>query len=156
MFDSLIVSVMTLLVAPTDVETLRPGAYNLIKVRVPGGQVMGITMSRDGEGGEDGAIELHLEDITQPRAGSMFSQGWAMLDEFGGGWLDINLAFGTPRLTAWNSPTVVSDLTTSGTNPGDAGYGVPDGEVNGADLSFFVENWREAQVPPDSITIITR
>ena len=35
----------------------------------------------------------------------------------------------------------MADVTTTNTNPGDAGYGQPDGTVNGADLSFFVENW---------------
>jgi len=33
------------------------------------------------------------------------------------------------------------DLTTTNANPGDQTYGFPDGNVNGADLSFFVENW---------------
>ncbi|MEM1331449.1 MAG: hypothetical protein AAGG07_12910 [Planctomycetota bacterium] len=34
-----------------------------------------------------------------------------------------------------------ADVTTSGTNPGDAGYGRPDGVVDVADLTFFVEQW---------------
>ena len=34
-----------------------------------------------------------------------------------------------------------ADVTTTNSNPGDAGFGVPDGDVNGGDLSFFVESW---------------
>jgi len=33
------------------------------------------------------------------------------------------------------------DVTTTNANPGDIGYGAPDGAVNGADLSYFVEQW---------------
>ncbi|MEM1330752.1 MAG: proprotein convertase P-domain-containing protein [Planctomycetota bacterium] len=35
----------------------------------------------------------------------------------------------------------ISDLTTSNSNPGDADYGQPDGEVNTADLTYLVEQW---------------
>lgn len=35
----------------------------------------------------------------------------------------------------------VSDLTTTNTNPGNPGYGVPDGRNDGADLTYFVERW---------------
>lgn len=39
-----------------------------------------------------------------------------------------------------------ADVTTTNTNPGDPMYGVPDGIVNQADLSFYVERWMmEAQ-----------
>ncbi|MEM1331450.1 MAG: hypothetical protein AAGG07_12915 [Planctomycetota bacterium] len=34
-----------------------------------------------------------------------------------------------------------ADVTTSNTNPGDPGYGRPDGVVDAADLTFFVEQW---------------
>ncbi|MEM1331562.1 MAG: S8 family serine peptidase [Planctomycetota bacterium] len=34
-----------------------------------------------------------------------------------------------------------ADLTTGGSNPGDASYGVPDGAVDVADLTFLVEAW---------------
>ncbi|MEM1331488.1 MAG: Ig-like domain-containing protein [Planctomycetota bacterium] len=34
-----------------------------------------------------------------------------------------------------------TDITTEGTNPGDALYGVPDGQVTVTDLSYFVELW---------------
>lgn len=37
--------------------------------------------------------------------------------------------------------TCPADVTTTSTNPGDPGYGVPDGVVNGADLSRYVELW---------------
>jgi len=35
----------------------------------------------------------------------------------------------------------VADMTTTDTNPGDLNHGVPDGQVNGADLSYYVEQW---------------
>ncbi|MEM1330371.1 MAG: GC-type dockerin domain-anchored protein [Planctomycetota bacterium] len=35
----------------------------------------------------------------------------------------------------------VPDITTDGTNPGDAGFGDPDGAVTVSDLTFFVEAW---------------
>lgn len=35
----------------------------------------------------------------------------------------------------------VADVATTNTNPGDAGYGEPDGGVDGADLSYYVEQW---------------
>jgi len=35
----------------------------------------------------------------------------------------------------------IADTTTTNTNPGDPGFGAPDGTVNGADLSYFVEQW---------------
>ncbi|MEM1331032.1 MAG: hypothetical protein AAGG07_10765 [Planctomycetota bacterium] len=43
-------------------------------------------------------------------------------------------------LSAEPEPCVV-DLTTSGTNPGDPDYGVPDGQVTAADLTCYVELW---------------
>lgn len=42
------------------------------------------------------------------------------------------------RLIAEPFP-VYADVTTTHANPGDAGYGLPDGVVDGADLSYFVE-----------------
>lgn len=41
--------------------------------------------------------------------------------------------------------TARADLTTTNTNPGDPGYGVPDGKIDGADLSFYVERWLEGE-----------
>ncbi|MEM1331702.1 MAG: spondin domain-containing protein [Planctomycetota bacterium] len=35
----------------------------------------------------------------------------------------------------------IADATTDGTNPGDAGFGFPDGAVTVSDLSYFVEAW---------------
>ncbi|MEM1331473.1 MAG: GC-type dockerin domain-anchored protein [Planctomycetota bacterium] len=35
----------------------------------------------------------------------------------------------------------IPDVTTDGSNPGDAEFGVPDGSVTTADLTFFVEQW---------------
>ncbi|MEM1329174.1 MAG: alpha-amylase family glycosyl hydrolase [Planctomycetota bacterium] len=39
------------------------------------------------------------------------------------------------------APQCTADLTTEGTNPGDAGYGTPDGTATVSDLTFFVEAW---------------
>lgn len=35
----------------------------------------------------------------------------------------------------------VADLTTTNTNPGDAGYAQPDGTIDGADIAYYVEQW---------------
>jgi hypothetical protein len=35
----------------------------------------------------------------------------------------------------------VADVTTLDTNPGDPGYGEPDGSINAEDLTYFVEQW---------------
>lgn len=44
-------------------------------------------------------------------------------------------------VTLTNAACLISDVTTSNTNPRDPGYGEADGTVDGADLSFFVEWW---------------
>ena len=44
-------------------------------------------------------------------------------------------------LVAPSGPACVADVTTNNTNPGDANYGVADGEVTVADLAYFVEQW---------------
>ncbi|MEM1331550.1 MAG: reprolysin-like metallopeptidase [Planctomycetota bacterium] len=49
-------------------------------------------------------------------------------------------------------PCLVADQTTGGTNPGDASYGVPDGVVNTADLSYFVEQWLAGAIDTDVTT----
>ncbi|MEM1331036.1 MAG: PQQ-dependent sugar dehydrogenase [Planctomycetota bacterium] len=45
---------------------------------------------------------------------------------------------GIPDDCAGCSP---ADVTTNNANPGDAEYGVPDGEITTADLTYFVEQW---------------
>lgn len=40
-----------------------------------------------------------------------------------------------------SSDPCIADLTTTNSNPGDTGYGVADGSVDGADISYFVEQW---------------
>ncbi|MEM1329098.1 MAG: GC-type dockerin domain-anchored protein [Planctomycetota bacterium] len=35
----------------------------------------------------------------------------------------------------------IPDVSTSGSNPGDAGFGEPDGSVDVSDLTYFVETW---------------
>lgn len=39
------------------------------------------------------------------------------------------------------TPTARADLNTTNSNPGDPGWGMPGGQVDGADLSFYVEQW---------------
>lgn len=41
----------------------------------------------------------------------------------------------------WTEEVFYADITTTGANPGDLGYGESDGRVDGADLSYFVEKW---------------
>lgn len=38
-------------------------------------------------------------------------------------------------------PCADADITTTNTNPGDTGYGSGDGVIDGADISYFVEQW---------------
>ncbi|MEM1329838.1 MAG: hypothetical protein AAGG07_04685 [Planctomycetota bacterium] len=40
-----------------------------------------------------------------------------------------------------HEPACTGDLTHTGTNPGDQGWGIPDGRVDLADLTFAVERW---------------
>lgn len=46
----------------------------------------------------------------------------------------------------------VADMTTTGANPGDPGYGDPDGFVDGADLAFFIEQWLSVSPRADVAT----
>ncbi|MEM1331651.1 MAG: GC-type dockerin domain-anchored protein [Planctomycetota bacterium] len=39
------------------------------------------------------------------------------------------------------TPPCAVDITTTGTNPGDAAYGTPDGSVEVTDLTYFIEQW---------------
>ncbi|MEM1331262.1 MAG: choice-of-anchor B family protein [Planctomycetota bacterium] len=50
-----------------------------------------------------------------------------------------------------SDPCASADLTTGNTNPGDFGFAQPDGVVDTADLTFFVERW----VGSDSSTDLT-
>ena len=46
----------------------------------------------------------------------------------------------------------LADTTTTNTNPGDPGFGTPDGLINGADLSFYVEQWLGQESAADLTT----
>ena len=35
----------------------------------------------------------------------------------------------------------IADVTTTGAGLGDPGYGVPDGQVTGADINYYVNAW---------------
>lgn len=45
-----------------------------------------------------------------------------------------------------------ADFTTTSTNPGDPGYADPDGTVDGADLSYYVERWLGGVDPVTDLT----
>ncbi|MEM1331380.1 MAG: GC-type dockerin domain-anchored protein [Planctomycetota bacterium] len=46
----------------------------------------------------------------------------------------------------------VADVTTDGTNPGDAGFGEPDSVVSVSDLTFFVEQWTNGSTSEADLT----
>ncbi|MEM1331037.1 MAG: GC-type dockerin domain-anchored protein [Planctomycetota bacterium] len=46
-----------------------------------------------------------------------------------------------PQVEPSEANACVADITTDGTNPGDEGFGTPDGSVSTADLAYFVERW---------------
>ena len=46
----------------------------------------------------------------------------------------------------------IPDITTDGANPGDPGFGEPDGAVTVADLTFFVGQWVEGGLAVADIT----
>ncbi|MEM1329176.1 MAG: SUMF1/EgtB/PvdO family nonheme iron enzyme [Planctomycetota bacterium] len=56
---------------------------------------------------------------------------------------DVGFRLAAPALQSTPEPCSIADLTTDGTNPGDTLYGVPDGRITVADLTFFVEAWLE-------------
>lgn len=60
-----------------------------------------------------------------------------------------------PFSTPANSVCCIADVTTTNTNPGDPDYGTPDGTVDGADLSFYVELWLAKQDTADVTTTNT-
>ena len=57
---------------------------------------------------------------------------------------------GDGRLDACDS--CLADLTTRTKNPGEAGYGEPDGIVDGEDLSFYVALWLQGDPGADVTT----
>lgn len=65
----------------------------------------------------------------------------------------VSVAQWVPECPPSNS--CVTDYTTTSTNPGDPGFGVPDGFVDGADLTYFVEFWLAADISADVTTTST-
>ncbi|MEM1331483.1 MAG: GC-type dockerin domain-anchored protein [Planctomycetota bacterium] len=61
-----------------------------------------------------------------------------------GGPLELTGGFWAGVVT--ESVSCTPDLTTNNTNPGSPGYGVPDGVVSSADLTYFVESWINSAV----------
>lgn len=49
-------------------------------------------------------------------------------------------------------PCGPADITTTNTNPGDENYGSGDGQTDGADLSYYVENWLTGNAPVADVT----
>ncbi|MEM1330374.1 MAG: endonuclease [Planctomycetota bacterium] len=60
----------------------------------------------------------------------------------------------TLSVSAVIAPSCVPDVTSTGSNPGDSSYGVSDGTVDTADLSYYVEQW-VAQNPITDVTSTT-
>lgn len=50
------------------------------------------------------------------------------------------------------APCSLADITTTNSNPDDALYALPDGTVDGADLSFYVEQWLALDVAVADLT----
>jgi|GEM_PF-1170679 len=73
-------------------------------------------------------------------------------DIFGCNWT------GNPPVRFWHNETVPvncpSDLTTANASAGDPGYGVPDGMITQADLSFFVNAWFTGDVTIADVTTL--
>ena len=49
-------------------------------------------------------------------------------------------------------PCLAADVTTGGANPGEPGFGVPDGSIDASDLTYFVERWVGGQTDADTTT----
>ena len=58
----------------------------------------------------------------------------------------------TLTVSAVIAPSCVGDVTTGSTNPGDAGYGQPDGVADASDLTYFVEAWVSGSGAADATT----
>lgn len=70
-------------------------------------------------------------NVDDPRVSDLFPANSSSVRYFDAGAFEFQLDRGCS----------VADLTTTNTNPGDAFAGVPDGVIDGADLSFYVEKW---------------
>ncbi|MEM1330376.1 MAG: GC-type dockerin domain-anchored protein [Planctomycetota bacterium] len=96
----------------------------------------------DGGGGTSSGGGFVLSGtIGQPDAGAPMTGGTFEL--IGGFW-----AFETGAVSAC-SP---ADLTTDGSNPGDADYGTPDGLITVSDLTYFVEFWIASDLSVADVT----
>lgn len=77
-------------------------------------------------------------------------EGYADLDMYADeGFVTITYHYSTA------TPSCIADVTTTNTNPGDVGYGEPDGTIDGNDLSYFVEFWLAEDILSDVTTTNT-
>ena len=98
------------------------------------------------DGLADGWVALNvssLHDVGVFGSGGEVYARWATMETFGFPDPALELTVRPAR------PACAPDLTTNNTNPGDQGFGQPDGLVNGADLSYFVELWLGGQPAAD-------
>lgn len=104
------------------------------------GQYVGPFGVQAGDGG--GADDLRVDPVDGTvwlaRDGSVFklaADGSVLAEYQQDGVVPDTLAI------QYTEPICAADVTTSNRNPGEPGYGLPDGQVDGADLSRFVEAW---------------
>ncbi|MEM1329777.1 MAG: GC-type dockerin domain-anchored protein [Planctomycetota bacterium] len=86
------------------------------------------------------------DDLAIANANLGNAGGWADGDVNGDGIVDGD------DIAIIGGPVCLPDITTDGTNPGDANFLVPDGAVTVADLSTFVEQWIALNVAVADIT----
>jgi len=98
-----------------------------------------------------------LEDVLNNDHG-IDTTGWTLMSAdgvSGGGRLitgwGINPQGFTEAFAAF-LPLCRADTTTTNANPGDINHGVPDCTINGADLSYFVEQWLDEALPISDVT----
>ncbi len=153
------------------------GEMNRINARTWRGVQSGSTGDRSSNGltGDVAAVRLdgyvvevpgyQLARLTDPERGLFVLEKWVLdvdphgnqYERYDGRTEHMTLAEFAPDLAAMLAIRP-SDLTTTGTNPGQYGYGIPDGVVDNADLTYFVEEWTRAygQTTPGSRTALPR
>ena len=115
----------------------------------------------DGAGG----VDIGATGFVATAFGTTGPDYITLADESGGATLDINAnrtggltqdsftaALVDALLMQLNPPPCPPDVTTTGAFVGDPGYGVPDGDVTGADLNYFVNLWLAGDLRSDVTT----
>ncbi|MEM1330369.1 MAG: cytochrome c peroxidase [Planctomycetota bacterium] len=110
----------------------------------PGSALMSFntTLGGVGAGLGWGSVSVAIPDDDALLGRDLFGR-WYVADKSAPNGYAVSDAFIAP---VFGTRDCVADVTTDGTNPGDADYGFSDGGVTIADLSYFVEQW-VAQTP---------